>query len=94
MPPVGFQLLTIPKAAALIGVEERIIRFALRDGTGPAVTQIRKRKMIRTDLLRQWVDLRTTTGVASAAIIAAPVHAGLTLADALKGAGAQQQQAA
>ena len=63
-----------------------MFRAVLRDGDGPPLTQFHKRKMVRSDLLAQWIEQRTTPWVR-------PTIGG-SLADALKSGSGQQQLAA
>ena len=55
----GYQFLTIPQAAVAVPMPTSTFRAVLREGDGPALTQFHKRKMVRSDLLADWVERRT-----------------------------------
>jgi hypothetical protein len=59
MTPSGHKFLTIPQAAAAVPMPTSTFRAVLREGDGPALTQFHKRRMVRSDLLAEWVERRT-----------------------------------
>jgi hypothetical protein len=60
---------TVAEAADLAKISDRYMQIRIADGTGPDVTRIGRRVLIRDDRLRKWIDEQTaggTMGVPSA----------------------------
>jgi excisionase family DNA binding protein len=51
----------VGEAAALAGISKRYMEMLIADGSGPAVTRIGRRVLIRDDRLREWIDRQTET---------------------------------
>lgn len=53
---------TVGRAAALAGISKRYMEMRIDQGTGPGVTRIGRRVLIRDDRLRAWIDQQTEEG--------------------------------
>lgn len=52
------EALTIEETAALMRVSKRHLHKLMADGDGPPVVQLGRRKIIRREALRQWLEAR------------------------------------
>lgn len=65
---------TVGDAASLAGISKRYMEIRIEQGTGPDVTRIGRRVLIRDDRLRRWIDEQTEAAMpanADSAVIAA-----------------------
>jgi excisionase family DNA binding protein len=53
-----FEAITIGEAADLIRVSRRHFQKLMADGDGPPTIQLGRRKIIRREALRQWLEAR------------------------------------
>jgi excisionase family DNA binding protein len=52
------EALTIDEAASVIRVSRRHLHKLMADGDGPPVVQLGRRKIIRRQALREWLEAR------------------------------------
>jgi excisionase family DNA binding protein len=57
--PTTVSMHNVTEAAALAGISKRYMEMLIADGSGPAVTRIGRRVLIRDDRLREWIDRQT-----------------------------------
>jgi hypothetical protein len=59
-PPAAVVMLTIAEATAEAGISKRYMEMRIAAGTGPDITRIGRRVLIRADRLHAWIDQLTT----------------------------------
>jgi hypothetical protein len=59
-------LMTIPTAAASVGLTAAALRNAISSGSGPRTLMIGKRVLVKADDLDRWIDARRTSPPAAA----------------------------
>ncbi len=52
---MGFEVFTMVEAAKKVRVSRRHLDLQIRLGVGPAVTQIGRRRFVRSDALEAWL---------------------------------------
>ncbi len=56
MPSMAFECYTIDQAAAVANISPRTLKRRLANRSGPAVTNIGRRVVIRSDMLQAWLE--------------------------------------
>ena len=77
----GVRLLNQRQAAAIVGVHARTLRDAIKNGRGPALTQINKRRLVRSDCLAAWIEGNTAKRPTDAASFASPAEAMVAISE-------------
>ena len=60
-PPPGREALSIEEAAAAVGIGRATMYALLAAGEGPPTFRIGRRRLIRLESLRSWLELREAT---------------------------------
>ncbi len=55
MPSMAFECYTIDQAAAVANISPRTLKRRLANRSGPAVTKIGRRVVVRSDMLQAWL---------------------------------------
>jgi hypothetical protein len=63
-PPMAMH--SVGEAAALAGISKRYMELRIAEGTGPDVTRIGRRVLVRDDRLRAWIDQQTEETIVNA----------------------------
>src|SRR5689334_8229543 len=79
-PPV---MHTFDEAAAIAGISKRYLQLRVADGTGPDVTRIGRRALVRADRLTAWLD-QLTEGAKAQMENDEMTHAALTVLAAVR----------
>ena len=58
----GREALSIDEAAAAAGIGRTLLYDLLKAGEGPKTIKIRRRRIIRVEALREWLQEREVTG--------------------------------
>ncbi len=56
MPSMAFECFTINQAAAVANISSRTLMRQLANRSGPAVTKIGRRVVVRSDMLQAWLE--------------------------------------